>query len=807
MAVTITGSSFDDLNNALKKVSAAAAKVNTRIDSIFNKDWTGSKLFSSLNSLSAKLTVISAKTANLATSLKAVASATSGMKMPRTPGGSSSSGSKSGSRDWKFVSPEEILREQQRASFFRRMVAENLFGLKSSSLLNGGMGNPLFISKFGNPGQMPLVTRFRVFQRPFPGSERNPFALGDTGNVFNNVIYAVGRAVEMTFKGIVTAGSDSIRALSGIAQVSLAFASSLAGMIPKIGGYVAGVFTGFSKVIEIGSKALAGFMDKLGDAIGGIINFGTNLALGLSGLAYRAVNAASGLTELKNAAAIYVGRGAGSLVGTAMDYQSRFGLSATDSLRIMTRVAGQVRQTTGASGEAASADAIEIFKAATEAGSVLNMTIDDIGKTIQSALAGRYTPLRRIGVAVSAPYLDMIAQNQGFTEGAKTPFEARTKALISEIKRQTAPFMGDLQATQYEFANQQRKLMGLFESIFVQAGRILEPFAKAMLIVSNDTLTLLNDRLRTFADTIKPNAGGILGRFTLAVARAADYVVELANRIWESRQRIADALSEAAKVIFMVSRDLLVISLRAITFFGKLAEVVLSLLPSMKDLAASFTSLAEFISGMTGIQTEGQKAANKAYLKDFQVIAGTDKLLREFREVRVPGQEGFGGRLNGEQMNRAMQKSREAQERIDRVASGVPKSVVYGTDKFNLAEGVASLGVLADKIQGIRTKEDLQKLIGNFGGDVPKIISDPLKKILEQIVRDPRFIPPAEMNPQGDGTLVSYFSPAAYRDEVQNRQVTALEKVAANTGEMVRILERPAAIGAVGGIHIGIVGR
>lgn len=799
MAVTITGSSFDDLNNALKKVSAAATKVNTKIDSVFNKDWTGTRLFSSLNSLSAKLTIINVKAINLASSLKAVAAATKGMTVPRVPTPRQSTGSTGGaSRGSGFVGPEEILRKQQRETFFRRLVLENLFGFKSSSLLNGGVGNPLFVSKFGNPGQMPLVTRFRVFQRPFPGSERNPFALGDTGNVLNNAVYASGRSLEMMFRGITTAGTDSIRALSGITQVGLAFAASAVKKIPIVGDYLAGAFTGLSKVVELGSRSLAFFVDKLGEAVGGIINFGTNLALGLSGLAYRAVNAASSLTELKNAAAIYVGRGASSLVGTAMDYQARFGLSATDSLRIMTRVAGQVRQTTGASGEAASADAIEIFKAATEAGSVLNMTIDDIGKTIQSALAGRYTPLRRIGVAVSAPYLDMIAKTQGLTENAKTPFEARTKALISEIKRQTAPFMGDLQATQYEFANQQRKLMGLFESIFVQAGRILEPFAKALLIVSNDTLTLLNDRLRTFADTIKPNAGGILGRFTLAVARAADYVVELGNRIWEARQRIADALVSAADMVLMVSKNLIVFSLRVISVFGQLAEAVLNILPSLKDMTASMASAAEFFARQTGFQTSGQKAANAAYQEDESLVRSARIEANKFRL-------NSSNQLTPEKLVALQKQAKIAQARIDQVQAGMPRTFVYnGGASFDFAKGAANLGVLADKVQAINTKEGLQDFLKQFMGDVPKVISDPLEKILTQVNRDPNFKPLPEMTPEERGSLVSYFSPAAYRDEVQNRQLSAMEKVAVNTDRMVEILDRPAVAGTVGAIGVGV---
>jgi hypothetical protein len=58
-----------------------------------------------------------------------------------------------------------------------------------------------------------------------------------------------------------------------------------------------------------------------------------------------------------------------------------------------------------------------------------------------------------------------------------------------------------------------------------------------------------------------------------------------------------------------------------------------------------------------------------------------------------------------------------------------------------------------------------------------------------QVARDPRFIPPGKFSDEQRGRLVSYFSPAAYRDEVQTRTVDAMERVADNTDKLVDYLK------------------
>jgi hypothetical protein len=543
---------------------------------------------------------------------------------------------------------------------------------------------------------------------------------------------------------------------------------------------------GFIAAVDFASRTLTFFVDKLSSAIGALGNFVTNLALGMSGLAYRAVNAASSLTELKNAATIYVGKGASSQIfGTAMDYQSKYGLSATDSMRIMMRVAGQLRQTTSMGGDAAGKEAIRLFDSVAEAGSVLNMSIDDMGKMIQSALAGRYTPLRRMGVAVSAPYLDMVARQQGFDKNAATPFEARTKSLVYEVKRQTAPFMGDLAATQYEFANQQRKLLGLFESLFVQAGRVLEPFAKVIMITSNEVLTIFNDRLRKTAESASNLKGGLLDRFGAAVARAGDYVLYFADKIYANRETIASKIEQVITTVLDAAKNLVVFSLRMMSVVAGLVETFQGLIPTVKSVTMSIASLAEFIGRMTGFTSPEFKAAQIEQTKD------KDKVIES--RVKTANFKKWWNVLDittGQELSRIQREAAAAQSRLDQVANGMPISYVYGTNKGPMAgEGISEkLTNLAESVASIKTPQDLAKFFSDLSGAAPNVFGNAMDKAMMQVNRPPNFIPPGQFSKEETGRLVSYFSPAAYRDEIQTRSVNAMERVADNTDKIVEYM-------------------
>ena len=906
-SVNITGSDFGELTKALSTINKAAAKANAKIDTMFQLDFTGSKLFSSLDSLIGKLAVARIRADGLATALKGLKGIGSIKVISGGGSGGSGGGGGGGNEDsdlnamtkyrrsfvkfqkreadfiakqrensanesYKrmvakakedaklkgqegsalFVGPidqgqaqkrydasiarardrdakaaERTTRANERAAarqeemdkksrsrlmadsslgntignlatsaWRRKLALKNLFDFQSAKgLLNGGSGNPLMVSRFGNPGQMPLMSRFRVFQRPFPGSERNPFALGDAANIMNNGVYSAGRGIEGLFKGITSAGTDSVRALTGFTQIGLSFATSLGSAIPVIGPFVSMLGQGLMTGLDVASKALTFFVDSLSKAVGGIINFVTNLTLGVSGILSRAVQAASTLTELENAAKVYVGKGSGKLIDTSMDYQSRYGISATDSLRLMTRIAGQVRQTTSLSSDQSAQAAVDIFKQVAEAGSVLNLSTDDMGKMIQSMIAGRYTPGRRMGVTVSAPMLDQISKNDTSRGKPGTMFEGRTMSFLSEFKRQTMPFTGDLEKTQYEFANQQRKILGLFEGMFVQLGRVVEPFAKGLLIVSNTLLTTVYDKLKGFAEGAKASiedmrAGGTGGgfgnaltSFVYAVSRAGDYVYAFGQAAYDARDTIMEYGKAFGIQILTIARDLVVFSLKMTGVFLKIIESFGGFEVALKDMGNTIIGISEFIARQTGYQSPAQKEADKKFYADEQLVEGSIRLNRENRGlIARPGTK-----LPG--MSKAVI---EAQARINAVSAGSPRSIVYGTQGMPGSGAGDGAMKLAESLQNIKSLDDLKEFFSKTFGNVPDsgMYKEILKKITMSTDREAKFQPLPPMAEKG--RLSSYFSPAAFRDEIagsDRQMLTAAETTAANTSMLVEFLK------------------
>jgi hypothetical protein len=904
-SVNITGSDFGELTKALSTINRVAAKANAKIDSMFQLNFSGSKLFSSLDALNGKLAVARIRADGLSSALKGLKDIGVVKVLTGGAGGGGKSGGAAGgnedsdlnamtkyrrsfvkfqkreadfiakqrensanetykrmvakgkedarlkgkegsalfvgpidqgiaqkrydatiarakerdakaaekaakaseraaarqeelerrSRSKSTTGPSGLLYNLTNGSWHRKLIAQNLFDLKSGKGFGSSGSNPFMVSRFGNPGQMPLMSRFRVFQRPFPGSERNPFALGDAANIMNNGVYSAGRGIEGLFKGITSAGTDSVRALTGFTQIGLSFATSLGSAIPVIGPFVSMLGQGLMTGLDIASKALTFFVDSLSKAVGGIINFVTNLTLGVSGILSRAVQAASALTELENAAKVYVGKGSSKLIDTSMDYQARYGISATDSLRLMTRIAGQVRQTTSLSSDQSAQAAVDIFKQVAEAGSVLNLASDDLGKMVQSAIAGRFTPLRRMGVTVSAPMLDQITKNDTSRGKPGTMFEGRTMSLLSEFKRQTLPFTGDLEKTQYEFANQQRKILGLFEGMFVQLGRVVEPFAKGLLIVSNTLLTTVYDKLKGFADGAKASiedmrAGGTGGgfgtaltSFVYAISRAGDYILAFGQAAYNARSTIMEYGKAFGIQILTIARDLVVFSLKMTGVFIKIIESFGGFEVALKDMGNTIISISEFIARQTGYQSPAQKEADRKFYADQQLVEGSIRLNRENRGlIARPGTK-----LPG--MSKAVI---EAQARINAVSAGSPRSFVYGTQDTAGSGAGDRLMKLAESFQNIRSIDDLKEFFSKGLPDVPdsEMYKEVMKFITMSTEREAKFQPLPPMAEKG--RLSSYFSPAAFRDEIagSDRGLNAAEETAANTAEMATYLQK-----------------
>lgn len=840
MQVNLTANDVEALKTAMEGIQVSSELAFKALNKIWKLDFGASKINSSIGSLTTKVTVLTVRTQSLATAAQAAAQAFATMRVPRGFGGARGGGNQGGGNQGggnpgggqggnsikSTLSSISSTLKNNRGNFGSARSREqytrsmgDYYGASGSRFkgildkvglggLGGGPGGQ-FVSKFGNPGQMPLVSRFRVFQRPFPGSERNPFSLGDSGNVLNNAVFSSGKLLETTFRGIVEAGSASAKTLGGLAAGALQFGSVIAGAFSPTIGAVLSVFSSMLKTL---SDTFGNVMSAFGEAIGGVIQGMTTFGLMLSGLASRAVIAASNLTELRNAAAITSGAiGAQKLSGVADKFQSEYGLSSTDSMRMMSRVAQQYRQVTGGSGEQAADAASKVFERVAEAGSVLNMNLDDMSKTVQSALAGRYTPLRRIGVSVSAPYLDQVAKMKGYDRTAKNPFEARLKALMDEIERQTKPFAGDLSATRFEFANQNRKLLGLFEAIFIQAGRILEPFAKSLLYVTNVGLSKFMEFVKGFADSMAgdieffQNTGiardmfGFVYSFTDAMVFAANNVIHFANILQSNSSEIKASITNAFGRILNAAKDLLRYSGMMISWLAGLITFMPAFLSSLGIVKDAMLNLADWVNFVTGNDPKADAATkydadtmkNQRYTGMLQAFE-SGNYGRNSREVMAQAVEN--ARLDAAKsapmrdkttalINNGMSKADAAYQVYGGPGNGLSQLV----NADSLQSTVSALNTLGVNIQELANTTPAKFAEAMENLDAPKVIKTDnlVKQVFGNTVRTPEF---QSLNLPQKGEMVKYFSPQAFRDDVQTRQVSALESVATNSAQTVSVL-------------------
>ncbi len=400
-----------------------------------------------------------------------------------------------------------------------------------------------------------------------------------------------------------------------------------------------------------------------------------------------------------------------------------------------------------------------------------------------------------MGVTVSAPMLDQISKNDTSRGKPGAMFEGRTMSFLSEFKRQTMPFTGDLEKTQYEFANQQRKILGLFEGMFVQLGRVVEPFAKGLLIVSNTLLTTVYDKLKGFAESAKASiedirAGGsgggfgsALRSFVYGVSRAGDYVYAFGQAAYDARDTIMEYGKAFGISVLNMARDLVVFSLKMTGVFVKIIESFGGFETALKDMGNTIISISEFIARQTGYQSPAQKEADKKFYADQQLVEGSKRLSRENRGlIARPGT-----RLPGE--SKAVL---EAQKRLESIASGSPRSFVYGTQDMAGSGAGDRIMKLAESLQNIKGIEDLKEFFSNTFGNVPDsgAYDEILKKLVMSTEREAKFQPLPPMAEKG--RLSSYFSPAAFRDEIagsDRQMLTAAETTAANTSMLVEFLK------------------
>lgn len=218
--------------------------------------------------------------------------------------------------------------------------------------------------------------------------------------------------------------------------------------------------------------------------LGGSAAAGAAMAYGL----YRAVGAASDLNEAMDSARSTFGSAFDQLNADVEAMNKRFGLSRKTLIE-MADGFGAIAQGAGM-GERASAGFASTFnKLAADLASKKNLSLEDAGLKLRSALAGEMEPLRRFGVVIDEDKVKAYAYAHGLAKvgqqlDANTKFQARA-ALIQE---QLAKVSGDLERTEGSAANQSRKMWGQISTLTEQVGTALLPAYQSVLSIVNELL-------------------------------------------------------------------------------------------------------------------------------------------------------------------------------------------------------------------------------------------------------------------------------------------------------------------------------
>lgn len=638
----------------------------------------------------------------------------------------------------------------QKSSFQRwlnSMAFKTAFGGPGGlgSSLRGGNFLGLNLSKFG-PGSMGLMAKYRVFQKPFPGSDRNIFSLGDLAASGQNMAFGAGSALETAFRSVTGSAIAVNKVFNGLTSTIISVVS------PTLGALVGGVGDMFIGMFESMSKAIAGVIGSL-----------TNMATALLGFATRAVEAASNLTEAINAARVIAGpESAARMVDYAMSIQRQYGLSQTDSMKVMGRMAGMMRNLGGFTQQESGDTSMQLYRAAVDIGSVMNKSIEDVGMQLMSGFAGRLTPLRRSAIGITAQQLDQQAKARGITKpGVRTDLQARARQFVEEFSRQAGLFTGDLERTQFEFANQRRKFLGQFEALFVTVGRILEPFAKAILVAANDLMGMVLDIMSPFAKTMKDNMVEMtvterlaesIKAFAYYVVWTKNAIVELVKRIYEARTMIVDFAMKIANAIGTLAIGLVKYSVSVVDVFVRFITGLNSIIPVLALFAESLKVASSVVEPSDRYKNFAKNREEIGLLdKRIEMMAG-GKLVKQGNPFAVAELE----RLKG---------------RREELLGGSPtNSLIPGFGK--------DINDAAVKLKG---------LVGSLNAEP---LQQDIAALLDKIKPVESFANPLAPSPEmGGGRLVQYFNPAAFRDAIQERDTTPMQDTAKNTAEMVNILK------------------
>ena len=271
------------------------------------------------------------------------------------------------------------------------------------------------------------------------------------------------------------------------------------------------------KGLKDADKALGAFATGAKKTLGGIADFGKKVAIGLGAIgvaggaaAFKAIQAASDLSEETSKAGVVFGDVADDVDAFARTASRAFGQSRTDALKAANNFA-IFGKAAGLAGDDLVGFSTDFVALASDLASFNNTSPEEAVEAIGAALRGEAEPLRKYGVLLDDATLKAKALEMGIYDGTGA-LTAQQKIRAAElvIYEQTTAAQGDFARTSDGLANQQRILSAEIANVVAQIGEKLLPFALKLATFFNDTVI---PAVQKVADAFSQN--GLAGVFEM----------------------------------------------------------------------------------------------------------------------------------------------------------------------------------------------------------------------------------------------------------------------------------------------------
>ena len=213
---------------------------------------------------------------------------------------------------------------------------------------------------------------------------------------------------------------------------------------------------------------------------GNITDFGQNMTakvtLPILAAGAAAIKYSSDLEETKNKVNVVFGSMTQDILSWSAASDTAMGLSQQKALDAV-GIFGAMGQAAGMNTETNLKWSESLVQLAADWSSFYNLNPTDALNAIQSATAGQYEPLRRLGIVISQATLEEKAMRMGLMEeGGVLSDAARYQALYALLVERSSAAQGDFARTADGAANQARIVQAQFENTAATLGQQLLPY-------------------------------------------------------------------------------------------------------------------------------------------------------------------------------------------------------------------------------------------------------------------------------------------------------------------------------------------